>query len=48
MQGHPAQMIAVSEKGKIVGLLNLENILELIKIQNALVRHHSSGHSTPQ
>ncbi len=41
MQGHPAQMIAVSDKGQIVGLLNLENILELIKIQNALVRHHA-------
>lgn len=40
MRGNPAQMICVSDKGKVVGLLNLENILELIKIQNAVENHH--------
>ena len=40
MQGNPAQMICVIESGQVVGLLNLENILELIKIQNAVEQHH--------
>lgn len=40
MQGNLAQMICVSEGGQVVGLLNLENILEMIKIQEALEKHH--------
>jgi len=43
MQGNPAQMIYVTEYGRIVGLLNLENILELVKIQEAVERHHMSS-----
>ncbi len=39
MQGNPAQMMCVIDKGEVVGLLNLENILELIKIQNAVANH---------
>jgi Zn-dependent protease len=42
MQGNPAQMVYVTEAGNVVGLLNLENILELIKIQEAVQRHHTS------
>ena len=42
MQGNPAQMIYVTDSGRIVGLLNLENILELVKIQEAVERHHIS------
>jgi Zn-dependent protease/CBS domain-containing protein len=41
MQGNPAQMMCVIDKGEVVGLLNLENILELIKIQNAVATHQS-------
>lgn len=40
MQGNPAQMICVLDQGDVVGLLNLENLLELIRIQNALDAHH--------
>ncbi len=42
MQGNPARMICVSDSGQIVGLLNLENILELIKIQEAVEKHNMS------
>jgi len=44
MQGNPAQMICVTEAGRVAGLLNLENILELIKIQNAVEQHHIKQH----
>lgn len=47
MQGNPVQMIAVTEGGQVVGLLNLENIMELIKIQNAVERHHSLRKQNP-
>jgi len=47
MQGDPAQMIYVTDAGQVVGLLNLENILELIKMQNALAQHHTPGKQTP-
>ena len=40
MPDNPAQMIGVTDAGRIVGLLNLENILELIKIQEAVAKHH--------
>ncbi len=40
MQGSPAQMIYVSDAGKIVGLLNLEHLLELIRIHQAVEAHH--------
>ena len=43
MQGNPAQMVCVTEGGQVVGLLNLENILELIKIQNAVDAHQLLG-----
>ena len=42
MQGNPAQLICVTNAGQVVGLLNLENILELIKIQSAVDKHHAS------
>jgi CBS domain containing-hemolysin-like protein len=42
MQGNAAQMICVTDAGQVVGLLNLENILELIKIQKAVEQHHTS------
>jgi hypothetical protein len=35
-------MIGVIDAGEVVGLLNLENILELIKIQKAVEKHHTS------
>lgn len=40
MQGNPAQMICVTDGGNVAGLFNLENILELIKIQGAVENHH--------
>jgi len=42
MRGNTAQMIYVTEGEKIVGLLNLENIMEMIKIQEAIEKHHTS------
>jgi CBS domain containing-hemolysin-like protein len=39
MQGNPAQMICVMDNGHVAGLLNLENILELIKIHDAIGKH---------
>lgn len=43
MQGNPAQMIGVMDNGQVVGLLNLENILELIKIHDAVGKHSAAG-----
>lgn len=43
MQGNPAQMIGVMDNGQVVGLLNLENILELIKIHDAVGKHNAAG-----
>ena len=40
MQGNPAQMICVLDGGEVVGLLNLKNLLELIRRQNAVDAHH--------
>ncbi len=42
MQGNPAQMIGVMERGELAGLLNLENVLELIKIQEAVAQHQAT------
>jgi Zn-dependent protease len=42
MQGNPAQMMCVSDSGKVKGLLNLENILELIRVQQAVEAHQHS------
>jgi CBS domain containing-hemolysin-like protein len=43
MQGNPAQMICVMDNDHVVGLLNLENILELIKIHDAIGKHSVTG-----
>ena len=42
MQGSPAQMIYVTDAGQTVGLLNLEHLLELIRIQQAVEAHQIS------
>jgi len=42
MQGNPAQMMCVSDSGQVLGLLNLENILELIRIEQAVEAHRLS------
>jgi len=42
MQGNPAQTICVTDGGQIVGLLNLANIIEMIKIQEAVKKHNIS------
>lgn len=42
MRGDPAQMMCVADSGKILGLLNLENILEMIRIQEAVEAHRMS------
>jgi CBS domain containing-hemolysin-like protein len=39
MQGNVAQMMHVTEGGRTIGLLNLENIVEVIKIHEALHKH---------
>tara|TARA_R110001592_G_scaffold357416_1_gene660593 strand:+ start:162789 stop:163886 length:1098 start_codon:yes stop_codon:yes gene_type:complete len=41
MQGNPAQMICVIDRDEVAGLLNLENVLELIKIQEAVAQHQA-------
>jgi Zn-dependent protease len=41
MQGNPAQMICVTDAGQVAGLLNLENILEMVRIQEAVDKHHT-------
>ena len=41
MQGSSAQLICVTDAGQVVGLLNMENIVELIKIQEAVHQHHT-------
>ena len=41
MQGNPAQMICVMEGDQVAGLLNLENVVELIKIQDAVAKHQT-------
>jgi Zn-dependent protease/CBS domain-containing protein len=43
MQGNPAQMICVMDNSQVAGLLNLENILELIKIHDAIGKHSVTG-----
>lgn len=40
MQDDLKQIICVTENGHVVGLINLENIVEMIKIQQALEEHH--------
>lgn len=46
MQGNPGQMICVMDDSQLVGLLDLENILELIRIHDALGKHKLvGGHS---
>jgi Peptidase family M50/CBS domain len=42
MQGNPRQTIYVTDGGQVVGLLNLANIIEMIKIQEAVKRHRIS------
>jgi CBS domain containing-hemolysin-like protein len=39
MQGNRARMIGIMDQGHVVGLLNLENILEFIKIHDAVDKH---------
>jgi Zn-dependent protease/predicted transcriptional regulator len=39
MQGDPRQTICVTEGGQVVGLLNMANIMEMLKIQEAVKRH---------
>lgn len=41
MQGNHAQMICVIDRGEVAGLLNLENVIELIKIQEAVAQHQA-------
>jgi len=42
MQGNPRQTICVTDGGQVVGLLNLANIMEMIRIQQALKKHRIS------
>ena len=42
MQGNPTQLICVTDGANIVGLLNLENIVEMIKVQEAIEKHNTS------
>ncbi len=44
MQTNPAQVLCVKDKGQVVGLLNLENILELIRIHDAIAKHSNVHH----
>jgi Zn-dependent protease len=44
MQGNLGRMICVTEHGKIIGLLNLENVVEMIKIHEALEDHSRKSH----
>lgn len=42
MQGNPSQMICVTDDANVVGLLNLENVVEMIKVQEAIEKHNTS------
>jgi len=42
MQGDPRQTICVTDSGQVVGLLNLANIMEMIKIHEAVKKHQVS------
>ncbi len=44
IQGDPRQTLCVTDNGQVVGLLNLANIMEMIKIQEA-VKKHGISHS---
>jgi Mg2+/Co2+ transporter CorC len=43
MQGNLAQLMYVTEGGRTIGLLNLENIVEMIKIHEALHKHEGNA-----
>jgi Zn-dependent protease/CBS domain-containing protein len=45
MQNNPAQVLCVVDRGKFVGLLNLENIMELIRIHRAVEQHREIENS---
>jgi Zn-dependent protease/CBS domain-containing protein len=42
MQGRGIPLVAVRDAGKFVGIVDLDNIVELVKIQNALKSHRHS------
>jgi Zn-dependent protease len=42
MRGNPAQMVCVTEGEQVVGLLDLENIVEMFKFHEALEAHHKA------
>lgn len=42
MQGSSGKMICVIDSGQVVGLLDLENLLELVRIHQALEQHRMS------
>tara|TARA_R110002124_G_scaffold69776_1_gene187386 strand:- start:955 stop:2055 length:1101 start_codon:yes stop_codon:yes gene_type:complete len=43
MQGNTAQMICILDNGQVAGLINLENILELIRMHDAVGKHRQNG-----
>ncbi|MEZ5567604.1 MAG: site-2 protease family protein [Halioglobus sp.] len=44
LQTHPTQLVCVTENGQVAGLLNLDNILELIRMHDALSKHDGMHH----
>jgi len=42
MQGNPARMICVMDRQQVAGILNLENVLELVRIEGAVEKHHTT------
>ena len=43
MQGSSTVLVAVQERGQVVGIVDLDNIMELIKIHNAVEQHQGSA-----
>ena len=43
LQSCQCRLLSVTEKGRLVGIVNLDNIMELISIQNALYEDHKKA-----
>jgi predicted transcriptional regulator len=43
LQSCRCPLLAVTDAGKLVGIVNLDNIMELIKIQSAIQEQHSQN-----
>lgn len=47
LQGRACPLLAVTEAGRLAGTVDLDNIMELIRIENALRERQNRGPSGP-